>query len=85
VDVTIPQVNNQQFGIFYSGSPYLGKTGTLPPGASTLNTCGEYYVISHNHALFQMSSWGVNATGPITYVRVDPPLAQQQATGLLCQ
>jgi FtsP/CotA-like multicopper oxidase with cupredoxin domain len=74
VPVTVPQVNNQEFGIFYSGSPYLGKTGTLPPGASTLNTCGEYYIISHNHALFQMSSWGVTATGPITYVRVDPPL-----------
>jgi FtsP/CotA-like multicopper oxidase with cupredoxin domain len=74
VPVTIPQVNNQEFGVFYSGSPYLGKTGPLPPGASTLNTCGEYYVISHNHALFQITSWGVNLTGPITYVRVDPPL-----------
>jgi FtsP/CotA-like multicopper oxidase with cupredoxin domain len=74
VPVTIPQVNNQEFGMFYSGSPYLGKKGTLPPGASTMNTCGEYYVISHNHALYQMSSWGVNATGPITYVRVDPPM-----------
>lgn len=74
VPVTIPQVNNQEFGMFYSGSPYLGKTGTLPPGASTLNTCGEYYIISHNHALFQITSWGVNMSGPITYVRVDPPL-----------
>ena len=73
IPVTIPQVNNQEFGIFYSGSPYLGLQGPLPPGASTLNECGAYYVISHNHALFQMSSWGVNATGPITYVRVDPP------------
>jgi hypothetical protein len=74
VPVTIPQVNNQEFGMFYSGSPYLGQTGTLPPGASTLNQCGEYYIISHNHALFQITSWGVNMTGPITYVRVDPPL-----------
>jgi FtsP/CotA-like multicopper oxidase with cupredoxin domain len=74
VPVTIPQVNNQQFGMFYSGSPYLGQTGTLPPGASTLNQCGEYYIIAHNHALFQITSWGVNMTGPITYVRVDPPL-----------
>lgn len=74
VPVTIPQVNNQEFGMFYSGSPYLGKTGPLPPGASTLNTCGEYYIISHNHALFQITSWGVNMSGPITYVRVDPPL-----------
>jgi FtsP/CotA-like multicopper oxidase with cupredoxin domain len=74
VPVVIPQVNNQEFGMFYSGSPYLGKTGPLPPGASTLNECGAYYVISHNHALFQITSLGVNMTGPITYVRVDPPL-----------
>jgi len=73
VPVTIPQVNNQEFGMFYSGSPYLGKTGTLPPGASTLNECGEFYIISHNHALYQITSWGVNMSGPITYVRVDPP------------
>ncbi|MFZ1537154.1 MAG: multicopper oxidase domain-containing protein [Chromatiaceae bacterium] len=74
VPVTIPQVNNQEFGMFYSGSPYLGVEGTLPPGASTLNECGEYYIISHNHALYQITSWGVNLTGPITYLRVDPPL-----------
>jgi FtsP/CotA-like multicopper oxidase with cupredoxin domain len=73
VPVNIPQVNNQEFGMFYSGSPYLGQTGPLPPGASTLNQCGEYYIIAHNHALFQITSWGVNMTGPITYVRVDPP------------
>ncbi len=72
VPVVVPQVNNQEFGMFYSGSPYLGESGTLPPGASTLNTCGEYYIISHNHALFQITSWGVNLTGPITYLRVDP-------------
>lgn len=76
VPVTIPQVNNQEFGMFYSGSPYLGQMGTLPPGASTLNECGEYYIISHNHALYQITSWGVNLTGPITYMRVDPPLSQ---------
>jgi hypothetical protein len=74
VPVTIPAVNNQEFGVFYSGSPYLGKQGALPPGASTLNQCGEYYVISHNHALYQITSWGVNLTGPITYLRVDPPV-----------
>ena len=73
VPVVIPQVNNQEFGMFYSGSPYLGQTGTLPPGASTLNECGEFYIISHNHALYQITSWGVNMTGPITYLRVDPP------------
>ncbi len=74
VPVTIPAVNNQVFGMFYSGSPYLGQTGPLPPGTSTLNQCGEYYIISHNHALYQITSWGVTMSGPITYLRVDPPV-----------
>ncbi|MEZ4866167.1 MAG: multicopper oxidase domain-containing protein [Caldilineaceae bacterium] len=74
VPVVVPQVANQAFGQFYGGSPYLGETGTLPPGSSTLNQCGEFYIIAHNHALYQITSWGVNMTGPITYMRVDPPL-----------
>jgi FtsP/CotA-like multicopper oxidase with cupredoxin domain len=74
VPVTIPDVANQTFGMFYSGSPYLGVLGTLPPGASTLNQCGEYYIISHNHALQQLDAWGVTMAGQITYMRVDPPL-----------
>jgi FtsP/CotA-like multicopper oxidase with cupredoxin domain len=71
--VTVPSLANQEIGMFYSGSPYLGKTETLPPGIQTLNQCGEYYIISHNHALYQITSWGVNMTGPITYMRIDPP------------
>ena len=46
----------------------------MPPGIQTLNECGEFYIIAHNHALHQITSWGVNMTGPITYTRVDPPL-----------
>ncbi len=74
VPVTIPDVANQTFGMFYSGSPYLGKLGTLPPGVNTLNQCGEYYIISHNHALFQLDAWGMTMAGQITYLRIDPPL-----------
>jgi FtsP/CotA-like multicopper oxidase with cupredoxin domain len=74
VPVVVPQVANQVFGMFYSGSPYLGEIGAQPPGNQTLNQCGEYYIISHNHALFQITSWGANMTGPITYMRIDPPL-----------
>jgi len=72
VPVVVPQVANQVFGMFYSGSPYLGVTGAQPPGNQSLNQCGEYYIISHNHALYQITSWGVNMTGPITYMRIDP-------------
>lgn len=74
VPVTIPDLANQTIGMFYSGSPYLGVMGPMPPGMSTLNQCGEYYIISHNHALFQLDAWGMTMAGQITYLRVDPPL-----------
>ena len=74
VTVTIPDPANMTVGMFFSGSPYLGKMGPMLPGTSTLNQCGEYYIISHNHALAQVTSWGVTMTGPITYLRIDPPL-----------
>jgi hypothetical protein len=73
VDVTVPSLANQSIGMFYSGSPYLGTTEELPPGVQTLNQCGEYYIISHNHALHQITSWGANMTGPITYMKIEPP------------
>lgn len=70
---TDPQLQNLVVGTFYSGTPYLGTRGPLPPGSATQNECGEYYIIAHNHALYQITSWGVNMTGPITYTRVNPP------------
>jgi FtsP/CotA-like multicopper oxidase with cupredoxin domain len=73
VPVTIPDIANMTFGMMWSASPYLGQMGTMPPGMSTLNQCGEYYIISHNHALFQITSWGVTMSGPATYLRIDPP------------
>jgi FtsP/CotA-like multicopper oxidase with cupredoxin domain len=74
VPVTVPDPANLQLGPFYSGSPYLGVLGPLPPNANTLNQCGEYYIISHNHALYQITAWGMTMSGQLTYVRVDPPL-----------
>ncbi len=73
VPVALPDLPNLMLGMFYSGSPYLGQMETLPPGANTLNQCGEYYIISHNHALFQLDAFGQVMSGPITYMRVDPP------------
>jgi hypothetical protein len=71
--VTDPGWANLQYGPYYSGSPYLGEMGPMPPGFTTQVECGEFYIISHNHALFQLTSWGVPMTGPGTFMRVDPP------------
>jgi len=84
VQVTDPDLANMTLGMFYSGSPYLGVTQTLPPGGSTLNQCGEFYIISHNHALFQLDAFGQTMSGPITYLRIDPPVSQQTTSGLMC-
>ena len=74
VPASEPDLQNLTIGMFYGGSPYLGETEPMPPGVQTLNECGEFYIIAHNHALHQLTSWGVTMTGPITYTRVDPPL-----------
>ncbi len=74
IPVDEPNLQDLEVGMFYSGSAYLGQSNPMPPGITTLNECGEFYIIAHNHALYQITSWGVNMTGPITYTRVDPPL-----------
>jgi FtsP/CotA-like multicopper oxidase with cupredoxin domain len=74
IPVVIPQLQNLTFGTFYSGSPYLGNLDTLPVGHQVLNACGEYYHISHNHALQQITAWGIVLSGHITFTRIDPPL-----------
>ncbi len=74
VPVTIPSMFNVAYGTFFSGSPYLGTQGPIPVGLTSLNQCGEYYHVAHNHALSQITSWGVPMTGMATYTRIDPPL-----------
>jgi FtsP/CotA-like multicopper oxidase with cupredoxin domain len=74
VPVIVPDPATVTIGMFYSGSPYLGMMGPMPPGMRNQNECGEYMIIAHDHALFHLSSWGVTMTGPITFMRVDPPL-----------
>lgn len=73
VTVDIPSPVDVGFGMLYSGSPYLGQQGVFPVDFTTMNECGEYYVISHVHALHKITSWGAPMTGPITFLRIDPP------------
>lgn len=75
IPVPVPQDQNLVLGMFYSGSPYLGLSQAPPPNVMTVNLCGEYYHISHNHALHKVTSWGgIVMTGQVTYARIDPPL-----------
>lgn len=74
VPIDIPSDQNLTFGLFWGGTPYLGNTDTLPTGTTTFNQCGEFYHIAHNHALQQITGWGVVLIGQVTFTRIDPPL-----------
>ncbi|GAB4279578.1 MAG: hypothetical protein Kow0080_31890 [Candidatus Promineifilaceae bacterium] len=71
--VNIPGDQNLSFGLFY-GSPFLGNNDQLPVGTASFNQCGEFYHIAHNHALQQITGWGVVLVGQVTFTRIDPPL-----------
>lgn len=71
--VTLPGDQNLTIGPFW-GSAYLGTMETLPVGTTSYNQCGEFYHIAHNHALQQLTGWGVVLIGQVTFTRIDPPL-----------
>jgi hypothetical protein len=58
---------------YYSGSPYLGYSGTLPTGTVTQNVCGEWYFPWHSHALNEFTNFDQGFGGMGTLLRVDPP------------
>ena len=74
--VTLPGLNDLVFkdGVtFYSGDPDLSETGTLPPGVTTFNECGEFYFPWHSHALNEVQNFDEGFGGLMTLVRVEPP------------
>ncbi|MDF5755581.1 multicopper oxidase domain-containing protein [Spongiactinospora sp. TRM90649] len=57
---------------WYSGSAYLGATGTLPIGTASQNLCGEWYFPWHSHALHEFANYDASFGGMATLLRVDP-------------
>ncbi|MBI1378194.1 MAG: multicopper oxidase domain-containing protein [Frankiales bacterium] len=61
---------------WYSMSPYLGFQGELPAGVTSMNVCGEYYHMAHNHALQFATNFGASFGGQMTLIRIDPAANQ---------
>ena len=75
IPVTVPQLQNLTFkdnATYYSGSPYLGSQGKLPVGTTSYNECGEYYMVMHSHALYEVANYDTGFGGMLTLERVDP-------------
>jgi hypothetical protein len=56
-----------------SGTPYLGVQDDLPFGPTGMNECGEYYSVSHSHAVQEATTYGAAGGGMLTLYRIDPP------------
>lgn len=84
IPVTVPQLQNLTFkdnATYYSGSPYLGSQGKLPVGTTSYNECGEYYMVMHSHALYEVANYDTGFGGMLTLERIDPITP---ATGTTC-
>jgi len=86
VPVTMPQLQNLTFkdnATYYSGSPYIGIKGQLPVAVTSYDECGEYYMVAHSHALYEVANFDTGFGGMLTLERIDP-LPGHQAPGTTC-
>jgi hypothetical protein len=75
--VTLPETNEVGFGPFYSGSPFLGKTGSLPPPdeAVNLNRAGYFFFMWHSHSEKELTNFDIFPGGMLTMAVLLPLVA----------
>ena len=73
IPVTLPDLTNLAFGGFYSGSPYLGYLGSLPPGEGGLNPNAGFAFMWHSHTERELTNNDIFPGGMMTMLIVEPP------------
>ncbi|MCU7846044.1 MAG: multicopper oxidase domain-containing protein [Candidatus Thiodiazotropha sp. (ex Monitilora ramsayi)] len=71
--VQLPGVQDLTLGGWWSGSPFLGDTGDLPPGEGGLNPFGGYFLVWHSHAEKELTTFDIFPGGSLGSVVVLPP------------
>lgn len=71
--VVIPSQEVLTFGQFYSGSPFLGALGTLPPGEGGLNPNGGYFFMWHSHNEKEITNFDIFPGGMLTMMLIEAP------------
>jgi FtsP/CotA-like multicopper oxidase with cupredoxin domain len=72
IPVTLPNVQDVTVGNSYSGSPYLGATGALPPGQGGYNPYAGYYFMWHSHTEKELTNNDIFPGGMMTMFVVVP-------------
>ncbi|MEQ1484125.1 multicopper oxidase domain-containing protein [Methyloglobulus sp.] len=71
--VVLPGLQELTFGPFYSGSPYLGNAGALPPGEGGFNANNGYFFMWHSHSERELVNFNIFPGGMLTFLIVEPP------------
>jgi len=71
--VVLPENLDLTFGGFYSGSPFLGALGDLPPGEGGLNLYGGMFYMWHSHNAVEQVNNDIFPGGMTTMLIVEPP------------
>jgi hypothetical protein len=71
--VIMPENQELTIGDMWSGSPFLGRQGVVPPGTGILNDMGEYMFMWHSHIEKEMVNNDFFPGGMMTMFMVMPP------------
>jgi hypothetical protein len=71
--VRLPDQLDLTFGQFYSGSPYLGAMGALPPGEGGFNAFGGFFFMWHSHNEKELTNNDIFPGGQAAMMVVEHP------------
>jgi FtsP/CotA-like multicopper oxidase with cupredoxin domain len=69
--VVLPEKQNLAFGGWWSGSPYLGSLGALPPGEGGLNPNGGFAFMWHSHTEKELTNYDIFPGGMLTMLIIE--------------
>ena len=72
IPVSLPQQQDLAFGGFWSGSPYMGVFGALPPGEGGLNPNAGFTFMWHSHNEVELTNDDIFPGGLMTMCIVEP-------------
>lgn len=73
IPVVLPETQSLTFGGHWSGSPYLGSLGSLPPGEGGMNPYGGLAFMWHSHTEKEMTNYDIFPGGMMTMFIVEAP------------
>ena len=76
--VTLPGTAELTLGGYWSGSPFMGDVGDLPPGEGGLNPYGGYFFVWHSHAEKELTTFDIFPGGSLSAMVVLPTIVDIQ-------